>query len=165
MKKIVHLTTFFLLLVFSACGRYYVEVYQKKIDASDLASSSIESPDPRSKHPPYGQMLAIEWQLPQKILSENPLVQLDVLFWDNVERHYVWPIQQRKGFVTLPIINGQFERTGGVLAYRARVLTEEGKLFREWRHQLWVNLITIDNESPPPPRSKAVSTPSQDMDL
>ncbi len=152
-------------LILSGCGRYYVEVHQRKIDSSDLASSGIESPDPRLEHPPYGQLLTIEWQLPQKLLLENPLVLLDVIFWDNVERHYAWPIQRRKGFATLPIVDGQFEKTGGVIAYRAKVLTEEGQIFREWRHQLWVNLITIDNEpSPPPPRSKDGSRPNPDMD-
>ena len=156
---------FFLLTVFSGCGRYYVEVYQKKVDAADLASTEVKSPDPRQKHPPYGQMLTVEWQLPQKLLVENPLVMLDVIFWDNVERHYVWPIQERRGFVTLPIVNKQFEKTGGVLAYRAKILTEEGVVFREWRHQLWVNLITTDEQPMLPPQSKAALLPNQDKDL
>lgn len=109
-------------------------------------------------------MLAIEWQLPLDLLPKNPLVQLDVIFWDNVERHYVWPICDRIGYVTLKIINEEFEKTGGVLTYRARVLTEEGDIFREWRHQLWVNLITNDTASPPPPRPKPASMPNPSMD-
>jgi hypothetical protein len=154
-----------LLTALSGCGRYYVEVYQKKIDATDLASTEVNTPDPRQEHPPYGQMLTVEWQLPQNLLVENPLVMLDVIFWDNIERHYVWPVQGRKGFVTLPIINKQFEKTGGVLAYRARILTEEGTVFREWRHQLWVNLISMDEQPTPPPQSKGASLTNQDKDL
>ena len=156
--------TLLLLLALSSCGRYNVAVHQKKIDATSLASFGAETPDPKLKHPPYGQMLAVEWQIPLDLLPKNPLVQLDVIFWDNIERHYVWPISHRKGYETLSIVNEEFERTGGVLTYRAKILTEDGKVFYEWRHRLWVNLITIDNGAPPPPRSKAVSPASPSMD-
>lgn len=152
------------LFTLSSCSRYYVEVYQQKVDGTYLASVHVGTPDPRLANPPYGQLLVAEWQIPLELLPKYPFLELDVIFWDNIQRRYVFPINHRKGFERLFIIDDEFVKTGGILAYRARIKTEDGKIFREWRHQLWVNLITIDNTVPPPPRSEALSNPSPDKD-
>ena len=146
-----------------ACNRYYVGVYQQRVDGSSLASAGAGTPDPKLKHPPFGQMLVVEWQLPKEYLAQNPLIQLDVIFWDNIERRYVWPVNQRKGYETLKILDEDYEKTGGILTYRARVLDEEGTVFREWRHMLWVNLITAEQDSHSL-QSEPVSTPNPGMD-
>jgi hypothetical protein len=133
------------LLLCAACNnRYYVGVYQQKVDGSSLASTGAGTPDPKQKHPPFGQMLVVEWQLPKDYLAQNPLVRLDVIYWDNVERSYVWPINDRKGYEILKILDEEYEKTGGILTYRARVMNEEGEIYREWRHMMWVHLITLD---------------------
>lgn len=109
-------------------------------------------------------MFVIEWQVPLELLPKNAFIEFDANYWDNIERRYVIPINDRKGYKTLFVINDDFIETGGVFTYRAKIKTEDGKVFREWRHQLWVNLITIDNQELPPPESEVLSKPNLDTD-
>ena len=69
MKKYASLL--FLLFLFSGCQKYYLTVYQEKIDKDSLASTHVGSPDPRQKNPPKGQELIIEWQIPGEILKQK----------------------------------------------------------------------------------------------
>ncbi len=139
----------FCLLV--GCSRYHVDVHQQKINASYLASSYVGSPDPRQEHPPLGEMLVIDWLLPQDLLEEHPSVMLHVIYWNNTEKSYNWPIKRRKGYLTLAVLDEEYEQTGGFLTYRAEIITQNGQVFRDWKHQLWVNLIKVeeDNTSDP----------------
>jgi hypothetical protein len=43
------------------------------------------------------------------------------------------------------LLNEEYEKSGGILTYKAQILTQEGEVFREWRHQLWVNLIQVSD--------------------
>jgi hypothetical protein len=131
------------LFLFSSCSRYYLSVYQESVHRESLASVYAGTPDPEQLHPPSGQKLIVEWQVPKAYLIENPLVQLNVLFWNNTEEHYVWPINQRRGYEILELLDNENAKREKILAYRARVLNEEGQVFREWRHMLWVQLIQL----------------------
>ncbi|MBS3903370.1 MAG: hypothetical protein KGZ30_03310 [Anaplasmataceae bacterium] len=155
------LSAFFL----SGCRRYYVEVYQQRVDASYLASNAVNTPDPRSSHPPLGQLFVVEWQVPLELLPKNPFIEFDANFLDYSERRYVFAINQRKGFKTFFVVDHEFIETGGIFTYRAKIKTEDGEVFREWRHQLWVNLITIDNSEQQPPQSNVSSKPNPSKDL
>lgn len=151
-----------ILILLCSCNRYYVQVHQQRVDRSSLASAAINTPDPKLKHPPFGQMIVVEWKLPKDYLVENPLVQLDVIFWDNVERRYIWPVNQTRGYEILKILDADYEKTGGILTYRARILNEDGEIYREWRHMLWVNLITAEQIGQPL-QSEPESTPNPGM--
>lgn len=129
-----------------SCNRYYVAVYQEKVDKKSLASYAVRTPDPKQEHPPYGQLIAIEWQIPASLLGENPFIEFDANFSNSTAKRYVFPINDRRGFVTLRVLDDEYIETGGTFSYRARIRTEDGALFREWRHQLFVHLITIEDE-------------------
>ncbi len=133
---------FFILL--ASCEKYYVSVSSIPINASYLASSQVGTPDPRQAHPPVGQKLVIDWAIPPEMLSEQPKIILHLLYKNHGEKEVVYPITCRGGYTVYSLLNEEFVETKGLLTYRAEIVTEGGKVYREWKHQLWVNLITLD---------------------
>jgi hypothetical protein len=138
-----------LMFFLPGCRQYYLSVCQEWIDVRYLASSHVSTPDPRQEHPPVGQKLILDWRVPKEIFNEKPEVVLDLILWDYTTRQVRIPIKRRMDFTTYWLLDEEYEKTGGILTYKATIETETGKIFREWKHQLWVNLITINQESAP----------------
>lgn len=140
--------SFLTFLSFVSCQRYYVTVSQQKINSNYLASSIVETPDPRQNHPPRGQELIVSWKLPYKLLQENPLCILKVLYRDYTEATFYHKIKNATGYWKYSLLNEKFEKKEGILTYRTEiVIGEDEKLYREWKHQLWVNLIPNQENS------------------
>ncbi|MBI3236159.1 MAG: hypothetical protein HYZ48_00375 [Chlamydiales bacterium] len=137
-------------LASSGCEKYYASVTQQWIDVRYLASTHVKTPDPRQAHPPIGQMLVVDWRVPKSLLKKNPQVQLTMIFWDFTEKTICFPIEERMGWVTYSLLNEEYDKTGGIITYKAEILDEDGSLFREWKHQLWVELIVIRDEEQVP---------------
>ncbi len=135
-----------LLIAFCSCDKYYLSVRQIPIDQSYLASTHVGTPDPRQAHPPLGQKLILDWSLPLEVLKKEPKVVLHLLFWDHSQREITYPIAYRTGYEVYSLLNEEFEKTKGLLSYRAEIITSDGQVFRDWKHQLWVNLIRLDTE-------------------
>ena len=136
------------LLLFSGCRQYYLSVCQEWVDVRYLASTNVSTPDPRQDHPPIGQMLILDWRVPTDIFKKKPEVVLDLVLWDYTTREIHIPIKKRMDFATYRLFNEDYEKSGGILTYKAKIVTEDGAVFREWKHQLWVNLITVKDETP-----------------
>jgi hypothetical protein len=136
------------LLLFSGCRQYYLSICQEWVDVRYLASTHVKTPDPRQDHPPIGQMLILDWRIPKEILKKKPEVVLDLILWDYTTRQMRIPIKRRMDFATYRLFNAEYEKTGGILTYKAEIVTQDGQVFREWKHQLWVNLITVNQETP-----------------
>ncbi len=151
---------FFLLCIYAtSCSRYYVSVSRQSIDRRYLASTHVGTPDPRQEHPPLGQMLIIDWQVPQSIYKKHSRIVLDVIYWNNTEKRFSFPIQDKVGYVTYSLLNREFAEKKGILTYRAKIayslpppsidgkMVSEGPpeehVYREWKHQLWVRLIQV----------------------
>lgn len=140
-----------MMLFFTGCRPYYLAVSQDWVDVRYLASYNAGTPDPRLAHPPVGQILILDWRVPKEILKRKPEVILDLILWDYTARQIRFPIKSQMDYTTFKLLNEDYEKTGGVLTYKAAIKTEDGELFREWKHQLWVNLITIEQETPANP--------------
>ena len=157
-----YLLCLFLLLLLSGCEKYYVSVRNIPIDASYLASSAVGTPDPRQANPPFGQKLVIDWDIPPELLDENPRIVLNILYKNHTEKEVIYPISHKRGYEVFDLLNQQFFETQGFLCYRAELLIGEGRVYREWRHQLWVNLITLkeleERSSPAEESSASVSS-------
>lgn len=132
--------------VLSSCEKYYVAVNQQWVDVRYLASTHVRTPDPRQNHPPVGQMMIVDWRIPKSVIGKKPSIQLTMIFWDYTEKTVYFPIDDKMGWVTYKLLDEEYDKTGGILTYKAEIVTEEGTIFREWKHQLWVNLITLDQE-------------------
>ncbi len=135
-----------LLLLLTGCRQYYLSVVQEWVDVRYLASTNVGTPDPRQEHPPIGQKLILDWRVPMEIYEKKPEVVLDLILWDHTARQIRFPIKRRMDFASYRLFNEEYEKSGGILTYRAKIVTEDGKIFREWKHQLWVNLITVGEE-------------------
>ena len=107
-----------------------------------LASSHVKTPDPRQDNPPIGQKLIVDWRVPNEIFKKKPEVVLHLILWDYTTRTVRIPIKRRMDYATYKLFNEDYEKTGGILTYKAEIVTADGQVFREWKHQLWVNLIT-----------------------
>jgi hypothetical protein len=138
----------FALLFFSGCRQYYLSICQEWVDVRYLASTHVGTPDPRQEHPSIGQMLILDWRIPKEILKKKPEVVLDLILWDYSTRQIRIPMRRRMDFATYRLFNAEYEKTGGILTYKAEIVTQDGHVFREWKHQLWVNLIIFDQETP-----------------
>ena len=126
------------------CRQYYLSIFQEWVDVRYLASNRVSTPDPRLEHPPIGQMLILDWRVPKEIFNKKPEIVLDLILWDYTTRQIKIPIKRRMDFDTYSLLDEDYEKTGGILTYKAEIVTEDGEVFREWKHQLWVNLITIE---------------------
>ena len=141
----------FFCLVLSGCKRYDLTVTQQIINQEYLASSHVGTPDPRQACPPYGRRLIISWQIPREILNKHPKIELDIIYWDYTEGHLTYEVSERKGYVLYSLLNREFVEKKGLLSYRAKMVTEEGKVYRSWKQQLWVDLIHVKEEGYTPP--------------
>lgn len=136
---------FLFLIVLFGCNQAALVVQQQKVSSSYLASGNVGTPDPRT--PPNGQMILAEWWVPGSLLAYNPSLKIDVIFNDFSTTQAEFPIHQRIGFETLAVLNEQFKKTGGFLAYRVEIVTDTGEVYADWTHQLWVKLIDLDDET------------------
>lgn len=151
-EKIFSFSALFLLLLFTpGCQQYYLSICQQWVDVRYLASTHAKTPDPRQAHPPIGQMLILDWRVPKEIYKKKPEVVLDLILWDYTTRQIRFPIDKRMDFTTYKLLDQDYQTSGGILTYKAAIVTADGEVFREWKHQLWVNLITINQETTPPP--------------
>jgi hypothetical protein len=133
-----------LCLLCASCQRYGLLVHRQRVDASYLASTHVGSPDPRQKCPPHGQLLVAEWWVPAWLLERAPRLKLHILFRNYSEEVVEFPICRRLGYESYPVLDAKFDETGGLLTYRAEIVTGDGQVFREWKHQMWVNLISLE---------------------
>jgi hypothetical protein len=132
-------------LLTSSCEKHYLSVQQRWVDINYLASVQINTPDPRREHPQVGQMLIIDWRLPREVLRQNPTVLLDVIYWDYTTKTIRLPITHPLDYTTYELLDEEYEKTGGILTYKAQIVTESGTVIKESKHQLWVNLITVNS--------------------
>jgi len=132
-----------LLLLCASCSRHYLSIYAQKVDREYLASSKVGTPDPRQIDPPIGEMLTLYWHVPGTILAKSPHVKLHVIYWDYTEGTFTYPIDHRFGYVNYRLLGDEFYNKKGILTYRAEILTNDNTVYKEWKHQLWVNLITL----------------------
>lgn len=134
----------FFFLVLMGCERAALVLHQQKISPTYLASTNVGSPDPRT--PPNGEMIVAEWWLPAKVRDGDCRLRIHILFQDFTETVVEFPIRSRVGYETYSVLNKDFKKTGGFLAYRGEILTGDGEVYTDWQHQLWVKLIDVNEE-------------------
>lgn len=144
------------LFIMASCQKYYLSIYQEKIDQSSLASSYVGSPDPRQKNPPTGQELIMEWQVPQEIIDKKASICLDVIYRDYSEAEFVYPISHKTGYVTYFLLDAEYKQKKGLLSYKGEIRTDDGEVFRSWQHQLWVKVIRLEDAGEEEPEEEII---------
>ena len=148
-KKLSILMSVLSLTSLVGCNYQTLSVRQIWIDRSTLASTHVGTPDPRQENPPEGQLLLIDWKIPNWILEHHPRISLQLIFWNYTTETVDFPLMSTFGSKRYYLLNDKYEETKGLLTYKADIITEDGQIYKEWKHQMWVNLIQIGNEDIP----------------
>jgi hypothetical protein len=141
---------FIMFLLLTSCYKGHLYVQHERIDGSYLASSVVNTPDPRKKDPPMGQKLSVSWNFPLSSFKQNLSLILTVRFWDNKEDVLVRSIDKKRGYTTFFFEDKSLGRMRRILTYRIQVMNERGKIVEEWKHHFWTKLIELNQENPEP---------------
>jgi len=147
MSKKCIFTLLFCLFSLAGCEKYYLSLRQVPVDVEYLASTHVGTPDPRQSDPPFGQKVVMQWAVPPEMLPDKPCLIFHVIYKNHTEEEIIYPIEDRSGMEVFSVLNEQYREKGGLLTYHAEIRTKDGTVYREWTHQLWVHLITFDDES------------------
>ena len=132
-------------LLLTSCEKYYLTLKKEYVNLNTLASTFVGSPDPMQKFPPIGEEIVIEWWLPPDSLDEELTLMLKIIYRNYTEQTLIYPILQRRGEITFPLLNEAFIESGGFLTYKVEIRTSDGEIMKEWEHRFWTNLITIED--------------------
>lgn len=156
-KMILFLYLFFL----SGCQKYYLTLRQIPVDSEYLASHHVSSPDPRQLQPFFGQKVVMQWSIPSKLLLQNPQLVFHIIYKDHTQESMVYPIKHRNGVEIFSILNDTYQLKEGILTYQAYICTQDGTIYRDWKHQLWVQLIKLEDSTDSFPSRSSDSVSSQ----
>ena len=136
----------FLMLSLVGCGKG-ISVQNQYFSREDLASFKMRTPDPLRNCPPIGQRLIVQWNYPAEILElEDPHLLMTIRLRDYSEERIVISICKRKGTYIYELVNQRYFDTCGIMTYKIETWGC-GKPIDVWKHQLWTELITIDQEN------------------
>ncbi len=146
MSKLYIVASYVGCLSLFACSKHYVNVTKIDIRRSTLASSFAETPDPRQKHPPKGEQLLVEWNLPSKWDKEHLFLQLHVIYNDYLEDTFVYSLDGPRGDLSYFLLGEHYQRSGGLMTYEAQIKTEEGVVIQQFKQALFTKIIPLDQE-------------------
>lgn len=144
MKRKFIVSLVFCLWGLTGCEKYYLSLRQIPIDSDYLASSHVGSPDPSQANPPFGQKIMMRWVIPPRLLEKKPEIVFHVIYKNHTEEELCYPIDERSGLKVFSLLNEAYKSKRGILTYKAEIRTENGEIYRQWQHQLWVELITLE---------------------
>jgi len=132
----------------TSCAKERLVIFSQYVGRNNLASYYVNTPDPLLNNPPVGQRILMEWSLPRTYLDYPDLhLELTVRFRNRQETRRTIPIHHEDGEAVYALMNATFYETGGIVTYKVDVVGG-GQLLEKWRHQLWVELITLNVDQP-----------------
>ncbi len=132
---------FLLLFLLGSCSKDYLVVQQEWVDCQFLASSWVQSPDPRQEDPPMGQRLLVGWSFPLSVFEKDLRLSVKVILWNHEEKCFVVPIQYKRDSTAFYFEDKSCDQKNKILTYRIDVLDASGALIEVWKHQLWTDYI------------------------
>lgn len=131
----------------TGCYKNHLYVQQEWVDANFLASSKVQTPDPRQEHPPFGQRLIIAWDFPKSIYQEGLTMVATVRLWDNTQTVYREVLERKRDGKALYFANDQAGIDRRILTYCVQVFDRNGEEVDKWEHHFWTELIDIGDDS------------------
>jgi hypothetical protein len=126
------------------CGSGPLRVRHVYLDPRHLASSHVQTPDPRQCSF-YGQQLIINWKLPKDYLCSDDLwLLLTVRYGTHEEGEVCVPIRQRCGQYVYRLMGKKYSEVCGIVTYKVEVVGG-GKVLESWHHQVWTELIEFED--------------------
>ncbi len=145
MPRSILFIAFFSLFFSVGCYKNYLYVQQEWIDREFLASSKVNTPDPRQAHPPEGQRLLVSWDFPKSVFSEGLDLHLTVRFWDNTEQYFTQALERKRDIATFYFPSEKHNGDKKILTYLLEVKNQSGETVQVWKHHFWTRLIQINN--------------------
>ncbi|MCX6990757.1 MAG: hypothetical protein NTX49_06835 [Chlamydiae bacterium] len=145
-KKTISVLCFLALTLLPGCEKYYLSLTEQDINVNYLASITAATPDKRQQNPPFGEMIVMDWRIPKELLAKNPVIDLHVVYGNYTEKSFQYPIRKKMGYVTYKDLNDEFALTKGIITYSADIRLDDGTLYKSWKHQLWANLISLNDD-------------------
>ncbi len=103
-----------------------------------MASTRVDTPDPRQENPPIGMRLLIGWKFPASLYEQKLKMITKVRFWDESQKLIEDPILSKRGS------RAYFFPNQKILTYQVQVKNEQNELVDVWTHPFWVEFIEID---------------------
>lgn len=113
------------------------------VDKQFLASSRVNTPDPRQKCPFEGQRLLIGWDFPKSLFSEELTLDIVVRLWDQTEKKISYPITHKRDATAFFFPCGPTDKNHQILTYRIQVINRDGVIVETWNHHFWTELINL----------------------
>lgn len=135
-------------LCMTSCTRNeFISAQTSYITRQALASYHVGTPDPYLCTPIYGQHLIVKWSLPTSFKAYSDLrIAATLRFRNRAQNTLVIPINIPSGIYVYTLRDNEFCETKGILTYKLELLGGNC-LLQEWKHQLWVELITVPPQS------------------
>lgn len=127
-----------------SCDAQRLIVDTEYVSARSLASTHVNTPDPKRCCPTTGQRLIVMWHFPSEYLDiDDSHIELTVRFGNNEEDLIDIPLEVAQGMFTYAALDDDYWQRDGIRTYRARFIAE-GCIVEEWQHQLWAELICLE---------------------
>ncbi len=125
----------------SGCYRHHLYVQQEIVNRSFLASSHVNTPDPRQSDPPDGQRLLVAWDFPRSLFQKELSLAITVRFWDDTQQEITEPLSRKRGYQAYSFPKKK------ILTYRVQVVTKEDEIIETWKHHFWTEQIDVETEN------------------
>jgi len=133
-------------LALFSCSKHYVNVTKIEVTRSTLASSFAKTPDPRQKHPPKGEQLLVEWNLPSKWDKEHLFLELHLIYHDCFEETFRYDLDKLRGDLSYFLLGEHYQKTGGLMTYEVQIKTETDQIVEQFKQALFTKIIPLDQE-------------------
>jgi hypothetical protein len=139
-----------LLSLLSSCNPIApcLSVQMGYLSHENLASYYVGTPDPRLNNPPIGQRLIVNWSLPKTYLSTYSDLHLElyIRFGNRQEIVERIAVCKKQGTYMYLLLNEDYCAKKGILTYKLDLIGD-GCILKEWRHQIWTELIELTSNS------------------
>lgn len=136
---------FLFLGLLTACSANRLTVERYAVLPSELPSVFIDSPDPLKKNPSIGQVLDINYEIKNADRKSMPYLVLLKIIYKNLEEETVsYTAFRDKGMFEFQLLDDKFDATGGILTYKAELMTFDGEMIKDYKHRLWFDLISFE---------------------
>lgn len=127
----------------NSCAPRPITVFSEYVSIENLASYSVNTPDPYLNNPAVGQKLYISWNVSDFSCKQFPLeLKLFIRFRNRTEAVESFAINKTMGSYVYQLLGEEYFEKEGILCYKIQLLNDQ-EVLDEWRHQIWVDLITF----------------------
>ena len=133
-------------ILLCSCSSPTLLVRSSYYSQRNLASTVVDTPDPRKDTPYFGQRISMQWHIPASIYNQNPC-ELHIVYrlYNGEEKTKTFPLEQSLGEYILVIDGDDYVKKGGLLSYLVTIL-QDNKIIAESHHKFWVNKIIVDHD-------------------